>query len=235
MNTKTLRRPAAWPTSPDEARRLQSVLRSRVVTTDRLGPVRYIAGLDAHEAPPEGRMYAAAALLRYPDLALVEATFAVQRVTFPYIPGLLSFREAPVMLAALAKLRTRPDLLFVDGQGIAHPRRLGIAAHIGLLADIPAIGAAKSRLVGRYVEPEPMRGAWSPLMIGDQIVGAVLRTRVSTRPIYVSVGHRISLETAIVYVLACAPRYRIPEPTRVADRLSRLHRTDDLPSGFGLS
>ena len=235
MNTKTLRLPTTWPTSPDEARRLQSVLRSHVVTSDRLGPVRYVAGLDAHEAPHESRMYAAAALLRYPDLAPVETAFAAERVTFPYVPGLLSFREAPVMLAALAKLETKPDLLFVDGQGIAHPRRLGIAAHIGLLADIPTIGAAKSRLVGHYVEPAPTRGAWSPLTVGDQIVGAALRTRASTRPIFISVGHRISLETAIVYVLACAPRYRIPEPTRVADRLSRLHRTDASPGDFGPS
>ena len=167
--------------------------------------------------------YAAVAVLSFPELKLLETSFARRRTDFPYIPGFLSFREAPAMLEALGRLAVHPDLLVVDGQGRAHPRRLGIASHVGLLADLPAIGIGKSRLFGRCNEPGPARGAWTPLMSGREMIGACLRTREGTHPVFVSVGHRISLETAIDIALRCTPRYRISEPIRQADRLSRLH------------
>lgn len=212
-----------WPHTPEAARALQEELAGRVVREDRLGPVRLIAGLDVHYAPAAHLTWAAAALLRFPDLVLIESVLVCRPTDFPYVPGLLSFREAPAMLDALACLSATPDLLMIDGQGIAHPRRLGLAAHVGLLADLPAIGAAKSRLIGRYEEPGADKGAWTPLIHRRETVGAVLRSRAGTRPLFVSTGHRVSLDTAIRYVLACAPRFRLPEPTRLADRLSRLH------------
>jgi deoxyribonuclease V len=142
-----------------------------------------------------------------------------RRVAFPYVPGLLSFREIPVVLDALGKLRHPPDLLLCDGQGYAHPRRFGLACHLGVLTGIPAIGVAKSRLIGEYAEPGSNKGDWSPLMDGGEVIGAVLRTRDNVNPVYVSVGHRIELDAAQRIVLACATRYRLPEPTRLADRL----------------
>jgi deoxyribonuclease V len=133
----------------------------------------------------------------------------------------LSFREAPALLAALACLSLRPDLLFVDGQGIAHPRRFGLASHIGVLADLPTIGVAKSRLLGNFVPPDGERGASAPLMDRSEAIGAALRTRAHVRPVFVSVGHRIALEAALALTLRASPRYRVPEPTRLADQLSR--------------
>jgi deoxyribonuclease V len=214
---------AHWPRTPQAARALQEELAGRVMVEDQLGPVRLIAGLDVHYAPAANLTWGAAALLRFPDLSLVESVLVCRPTDFPYVPGLLSFREAPAMLDALACLSATPDLLMIDGQGIAHPRRLGLAAHVGLLADLPAIGAAKSRLTGRYEEPGEEKGAWSPLIHRRETVGAVLRSRARTRPLFVSVGHRVSLDTAIRFVLDCAPRFRLPEPTRIADRLSRFH------------
>ncbi len=211
----------SWPRDPGAARALQDRLRSQVIREDRLGPVGLIAGADAHYRPNSGTTCAAVALLAYPDLAL-EATAAAQRPTdFPYLSGLLSFREAPALLEALGRLARPPDLLLVDGQGLAHPRRFGLAGHLGVLADIPTIGVAKTRLVGDYDAPAPERGSWSPLRHRGELVGAALTTRRGTRPVFVSVGHRVCLATAIEYVLACAPRYRLPEPVRQADRLSR--------------
>jgi deoxyribonuclease V len=141
-------------------------------------------------------------------------------VRFPYVPGYLSFREIPVVLAALARLRQQPDLILCDGQGIAHPRRVGIASHLGVLTGTPTIGVAKSRLIGEHEEPRAVRGVWSALRDGEELIGAVLRTRVGTKPLYVSIGHRVSLETAIEFVLACTTRYRLPETTRAAHRLA---------------
>jgi len=182
-----------------------------------------VAGLDAHYQTSAGLVWGAAALLTWPDLALAESALACRPLDFPYVPGLLSFREAPALLAALSCLTRRPDLVFVDGQGIAHPRRLGLASHVGVLADLPAIGVAKSRLIGRFAPPGTDRGACTPLTDQDEVIGAVLRTRADTRPVFVSVGHRITLEAAVRMVLEAAPRYRIPEPTRLADKLSRMH------------
>ena len=160
------------------------------------------------------------AVLRYPELDVLETATARCPTTFPYVPGLLSFRELPAVLAALEQLREPPDLLLCDGQGIAHPRRFGIASHLGLLVDIPAIGVAKTRLCGTHAEPPHQRGAWTPLRAGEEIIGAVLRTRIGVKPLYISPGHRIGLETALAYVMRCCTRYRLPETTRHAHRLA---------------
>lgn len=206
-----------------EARNLQERLRARVTKRGRPRNVTLVAGLDAHYQPGAGRVWGCAVLLTWPGLDLVESALASRPLEFPYVPGLLSFREAPALLAALACLSRKPGLLFVDGQGIAHPRRFGLASHVGVEAGIPAIGVAKSRLIGRYEEPPREKGGRSPLRDGTQIVGAVLRTRNGVRPVFVSVGHRIGLEAAVDFVLAATLRYRLPEPTRLADKLSRMH------------
>jgi deoxyribonuclease V len=213
-----------WPGSLAEARLVQQRLRARVIAEDRLGLVRIVAGVDAWIEPAGARIWAAAVALDLPNLELRESVVVCRCVAVPYVPGFLSWREAPAALAALERLRTRPDLLFVDGQGVAHPRRFGLACHIGLFTAVPTIGVAKSRLLGRYEPPGPDLGAWSPLVEGDEIVGAVLRTRSQTRPVFVSVGHRISLGSAVDYVLRCTPAFRFPEPIRLADRLSRVFR-----------
>jgi deoxyribonuclease V len=192
-----------------------------VLAEDRLGVVRRVAGADAHYAG--AHVWAAVVTMTFADLAPVESALIRRALVFPYVPGLLSFREAPAILACLQRLPERPDLLLIDGQGLAHPRRFGLACHVGVLADLPTIGVAKSRLVGTHEEPGIERGAWSPLVDRGETVGAVLRTRRGVRPVYVSVGHRVSLETAIDLVLRCTGRFRLPEPIRAADRLSRRH------------
>ena len=209
-----------WDLSPAAAIRLQQSLRERVETRDRLGKVERVAGVDVG-FEDDGRVTrAAVAVLSFPGLELVDCAVARRPTRFPYVPGLLSFREAPAILAALAALRAPPDLILVDGQGIAHPRRLGIASHLGLAADIPTIGVAKSRLIGTHREPAARRGATAALRDGRETIGTVLRTRAGVRPLYVSIGHRVSLRTALRYVLACTTRYRLPETTRWAHRLA---------------
>ncbi len=209
-----------WKVTPSEARAIQQRLAAQVETADRLDPVQCVAGVDVgFEA--EGRITrAAVAVLHFPSLRPAEQAIARLPTGFPYVPGLLSFREIPAVLAALEKLSRLPDLLLCDGQGLAHPRRFGIACHLGVLTGLPAIGVAKSRLVGTH-EPVPEdKGAWVPLIDGKERIGAVLRTRARVTPLYVSGGHRISLETAIEYVLRCTTRYRLPETTRAAHRLA---------------
>ena len=199
---------------------MQRELRAHLILTDHLEPVRRVAGVDVGFEAAGTVTRAAVAVLRYPELDVLETAIARRPTTFPYIPGLLSFRELPAVLAALEQLREPPDLLLCDGQGIAHPRRFGIASHLGLLVDIPAIGVAKTRLCGTHEEPPNQRGAWTPLWGQGEIIGAVLRTRPGVRPLYVSPGHRISLETALAYVMGCCTRYRLPETTRHAHRLA---------------
>jgi deoxyribonuclease V len=206
---------------PAEAIALQQELAGRVEHADRLGPVRNVCGVDVHYSADGGTAHASAVLLGFPGLELHERAFARRRVSFPYIPGLLSFRELPAALAALAALPSVPDLVLCDGQGIAHPRRCGLASHLGLLADLPCIGVAKRRLVGEHRRPPARRGAWTPLVDAGERVGAVLRTRAGVKPVYVSIGHRISLESAVRYVMACTTRYRLPEPIRGAHRLAQ--------------
>jgi deoxyribonuclease V len=212
-----------WDLDPAEARALQLQLAQQVVREDRLGTIRAVAGVDlGFPKTPDGSVLgrAAVVVLRVPDLDLVEERVVERPVTFPYIPGLLSFREAPVGLAAIGSLETRPDLLLVDGQGLAHPRRCGIACHLGLLLDLPTIGCAKSILVGHAEEPGPDPGDWTPLVHRGETIGAALRTRPKTKPIYVSTGHRVSLASAIELVSQCGRGYRLPEPTRLADRIA---------------
>jgi len=209
-----------WPDTTAEATALQRELSSKVVTEDRLGPVRHVAGIDVGFEQANTITRAAVVVLSYPDLELREQAVARRPVGFPYIPGFLSFREGPAVLDALEKLRITPDLLLCDGQGLAHPRRFGIACHLGLLTDRPSIGVAKSRLVGSHEEVPQERGAWRELIYQGEVVGAVLRTRANTRPLFISVGHRIGLLTAINYVMGCTTRYRLPETTRCAHRLA---------------
>lgn len=217
--------PDDWPSDSDidAAKRLQQRLRSRVVTEGEVGEVRRVAGVDVHVAERTGLTWAAIALLDGESLELVESVLAARPTSFPYVPGYLSFREIPAVLAALALLREPPDLVMVDGQGIAHPRGLGIAAHLGVMIDLPTIGVAKSRLYGRHEEPAATKGSRAPLLARGRVIGSVVRTKDNIRPLYVSVGHRMGLERAVALVLAMATRYRLPEPTRQADKLSRMH------------
>ncbi|MGP1387657.1 MAG: deoxyribonuclease V [Thainema sp.] len=209
-----------WPETAEVAVKIQQDLRSQVITTDQLGSVQYVAGVDAGFEENGTITRAAVVVLSYPDLELVEHAIAHVPTTFPYIPGFLSFREVPAVVAALAQLKTEPDLILCDGQGIAHPRRLGIASHLGLLVDVPTIGVAKSRLIGRHPDVPLEKGNWVPLKDKEETIGAVLRSRTNTKPLYISVGHRISLPTALDYVMACTPKYRLPETTRQADKLA---------------
>lgn len=212
--------PHCWNASIAEAKAIQEQLRGYVITEDRLSAVQSVAGLDVGFDRAATLSRAAIAVLDFPTLELKEQSIAVTPTQFPYVPGLLSFREIPVILEALAKLAAMPDLLLCDGQGIAHPRRLGIAAHLGVLLDIPSIGVAKKRLVGWHGPVPDERGRWVALEHGGERIGAVLRTRVGVKPLYVSPGHRISLSTAIDFVMRCTTRFRLPETTRAAHRLA---------------
>jgi deoxyribonuclease V len=183
-----------------------------------LGPVRAVAGIDASHR--DGSARAAVAVLTFPELELIEHAVTTRPTTFPYIPGLLSFREGPAVLDALEQLKTSPDLLIFDGQGLAHPRRFGLACHLGLLLDRPAIGCAKSRLLGRYEEPGPHQGDYTLLCDKGETIGAAVRTRAGTKPVFVSIGHRVDLPTSVATVLKCCRGYRLPETTRWAHRLA---------------
>ncbi|MEH1945064.1 MAG: deoxyribonuclease V [Nostoc sp.] len=211
----------AWPSTLEEAILIQETLRDRVITEDRLQePIQYVAGVDMGFEADGTISRAAVAVLSFPDLQVIETSLAHRPTTFPYVPGFLSFREIPAVLDALEKIKTTPDIILCDGQGIAHPRRLGIASHLGLLIDMPTIGVAKSRLIGKYEELPETKGSRQPLIYNGETIGVVLRTRTGVKPLYISSGHRISLPTAIDYVLRCTPKYRLPETTRIADRLA---------------
>jgi len=179
-----------------------------------------VAGVDVGFEDQGKTTRAAIAVLDFPSLELVAQAIARRPTSFPYVPGLLSFREIPAVLAALGQLETLPDLLLCDGQGLAHPRRFGIACHLGVLTDIPAIGVAKSRLIGTFGTVPEEKGGWAPLMDREERIGAVLRSRTGTNPLFISTGHRMSLESTIHYVMACTPKYRLPETTRQAHRLA---------------
>ena len=210
----------SWHLTPSAAIALQQRLRSKVVRPGRPREVRTVAGVDVGFERDGGIARAAVAVLSFPQLELVDYAVARQPARFPYVPGLLSFRELPAMLAALDRLQIKPDLILCDGQGLAHPRRFGIACHLGVTCDVPTIGVAKSRLIGEHGEPSERRGAWIPLRDKGETIGAVLRSRTGTRPIYVSIGHRLSLPLAVRYVMACTTRFRLPETTRWAHRLA---------------
>lgn len=209
-----------WDVTPAQARAIQVEGRGRVIAEDRLGDVRRVAGIDVGFEQDGAISRAAVAVLDFPELRLVESAVARLPTRFPYVPGLLSFREIPAALEALGRLSAPPDLLLCDGQGYAHPRRFGLACHLGVLTGLPSIGVAKSRLIGTHGPLPDEKGAWVPLLDGDETIGAVLRTRGGVAPVYVSVGHRVSLPTAVRWVLACTTRFRLPETTRQAHRLA---------------
>lgn len=209
-----------WNLTPPEAIALQQSLRQEISTRDQFDSAQTVAGIDVGFEDGGTITRAAVAVLSFPGLQLVERAIARRPTTFPYVPGLLSFREVPAVLEALGHLKQLPDLLLCDGQGTAHPRRFGIACHIGLLTNQPAIGVGKSLLVGTHSAVPDEKGAWVPLQHKGETIGAVLRTRVGTKPLYISPGHRISLETAIDYVLRCTTKYRLPETTRHAHKLA---------------
>lgn len=200
---------------------LQKQLAFEVIRTDDFEePIKTVAGIDLGYDAKNDTSRAVVVVLSFPELELIESAEALMPIQFPYVPSLLSFRETPVAIKALEKLKTAPDLILCDGQGIAHPRRFGIACHIGLLTDKPSIGVAKSILVGKFENLGEPRGSVAPLISKSEQIGAAVRTKDKTQPVYVSVGHRISLETAVKFVLQCAPKYRLPETTRLADKMA---------------
>ena len=214
-----------WDLSVEEAIALQDRLRPLVshANTLTLDQIRAVAGVDAAYSEREdgkGRARAAVVVLSFPNLEVIEQTTAVVESIFPYVPGLLSFREGPVVLAALARLRTRPDVLLCDGQGYAHPRRFGLACHLGVYLGRPTLGCAKTRYIGAHEEPGPNHGDRAPLLDRDETIGMVVRTRANTKPVFVSIGHQMDLPTAVEVVLRCTRGYRLPEPTRLADQLA---------------
>jgi deoxyribonuclease V len=209
-----------WDVTAQEAIAIQEMLRHEVVRQDRIGDVDTVAGVDVGFEDEGKTTRAAVAVLHFPELELKESAIVRCPTTFPYVPGLLSFREVPAILDALSQLSAIPSLLLCDGQGLAHPRRFGLACHLGLLCDLPSIGVAKSRLIGQHAPVGEIRGKWQPLVDGDEVIGAALRTRTNTKPVFVSIGHRVSLETAIAYARRCTPKYRISEPIRQAHRLA---------------
>lgn len=206
-----------WNLSYKEAIELQKNLAGSVVHKSLRRPPKLIAGIDCALTKDKQKIIGCVVVLSYPDLELLEIKSAIRKLTMPYIPGLLSFREAPACLQAAEKLKLNPDLYLIDGQGIAHPRRLGLAAHLGLFLDKPTIGCAKSRLIGDYEEPALNRGFFSLLKDDKEIIGAVVRTRTNVKPLFISVGHKCTLEDSIKWVLDCAITFRLPEPTRLAD------------------
>jgi deoxyribonuclease V len=209
-----------WDVTPKQAIAIQTRLRDRVIRHDAFEPVRYLAGVDVG-FEDQGRLSrAAVVILDYPSLEQVDQAIARVPTRFPYVPGLLSFREIPALLRAFKKISVIPDIILCDGQGIAHPRQFGIACHLGLILDTPAIGVGKSRLTGVHGKVPALKGRWCPLTRGGEIIGAVLRTRRGVKPVYVSTGHRISLESAIDIVMQCITRYRLPETTRLAHKLA---------------
>jgi deoxyribonuclease V len=227
-----------WNVTPAEAREIQEKLRAEWESEDRLPEIKTVAGLDAafvltgSQAFKKGSRWNAmkdanqaiggVVVFRFPEMIEIERAYAMLPLRFPYVPGFLSFREIPVLLEALGKLRRIPDLLFCDGQGYAHPRRMGLASHLGILLDRPTIGCAKSILIGTHQEPGNKAGSWTPLVdekTKGERIGAAVRTRDGVKPIYISQGHRVSLETAIRLTLAVSDDVRIPRPTRMADQL----------------
>ncbi|MBP1806791.1 deoxyribonuclease V [Rubellimicrobium aerolatum] len=224
-----LHRRHAWDLSPTEAIALQNDLRAEVVA-DRpldLSGLRLVAGVDVSVRNDVSQ--AAVVIATFPDFRVVETALARQPTPFPYVPGLLSFREGPVLEEAFGQLATEPDLFLFDGNGIAHPRRIGIASHMGLWLNRPTIGCAKTRLTGRHAPVPPEKGAWEPLVDKGEVIGAALRTRAGTNPVFISPGHLCDLAGAVELVLRCSLRFRLPEPIRLAHNAAgALERGPDL-------
>ncbi|MDX1693972.1 MAG: deoxyribonuclease V [Ketobacteraceae bacterium] len=209
----------SWDLSKEEALEQQKKLAAKVITNDQIGEVKFVAGVDVAYSKDSDRLIAAVVILDAETLEIIETATAEGINRFPYIPGLFSFRELPPLAKACANLQHRPDLVVCDGQGIAHPRRFGLACHFGVIFDIPTIGCGKTRLIGEYKEPDITRGSVAPLVDHDEVVGNALRTQHGINPIYVSIGHRVSLSTACEWILKLSPQYRLPETTRTADQL----------------
>ena len=206
----------SWRVSTAQALDIQLRLASQVSRGNEVATPRFIAGVDISVNRTQGTATGAVVVLNYPELRLVETKIVTGKLDFPYVPGLLSFREAPLTLAACERLALTPDLILVDGQGIAHPRRMGLASHLGLFLDTPTIGCAKSLLCGSHQVPGEEPGSYAEVVDRDETIGAALRTRLGTKPIYVSIGHKVDLQAAIYWVLECCRGYRLPEPTRLA-------------------
>ncbi len=205
-----------WQVSITRALDIQLKLASRVSRVEEVTTPHFIAGVDISVNKAEGMATGAIVVLNYPELKIVETKIVDGKLDFPYVPGLLSFRESPLILAACEKLTVVPDLILVDGQGIAHPRRMGLASHLGLFLNTPTIGCAKSRLCGSHKMPDNEMGSYADLIDSGEIIGAALRTKLGVKPVYVSIGHKVDLPTAIHWVLECCRGYRLPEPTRLA-------------------
>lgn len=205
-----------WTADTSEAIKIQRTLVNKLSRTGKITKVNLVAGVDISVDRTSGMGTAAIVVLSYPVLDVVEIQTSTGRIKFPYIPGLLSFREIPLLIPAFEKLENVPDIVIVDGQGIAHPRRIGIACHLGLFLNIPTIGCAKSRLIGTYNEPGIKPGNWSVLLDNNDVIGAVLRTKEGVKPVYVSPGHMIDLMSCVDWVMACCRGYRLPEPIRLA-------------------
>ena len=210
-----------WPTDPGQAVVVQKSLAKKVRVENDFNALEIIAGIDVSYDVQKNISRAFVVVMRRDQLKPILSVKAYLPTSFPYIPGFLSFREIPVIIEALQKLPEKPDVLMVDGQGIAHPRRLGIAAHLGVLMDMPAIGVAKSRLTGQYTEPATSKGSQSSLTHYGEKIGVVLRSKNNVKPLFISPGHRIDIETSVDVVMQCVVRHRLPEPTRIADKLSK--------------
>ncbi|GAA3292633.1 endonuclease V [Streptomyces cinereospinus] len=233
--TTTVRVPEGWPGTEEEARAIQDELRRRVVL-DEPGPppgTGHVTGVDVAYDDERDTVAAAAVVLDAATLEVVAEATAVGRISFPYVPGLLAFREIPTVLAALDALPCPPGLVVCDGYGLAHPRRFGLASHLGVLTGLPTIGVAKNPFAFTHADPAPARGSSSPLLAGDEEVGRALRTQEGVKPVYVSVGHRVGLDRACAHVLRLSPRYRLPESTRRADALCRRALRDATTPGTG--
>jgi deoxyribonuclease V len=214
-----------WKLTPKQAIALQKQLSSQIIRYDQMAPPQRIAGIDVGFEATGEITRAVVAVLDFNNLKLLEQAIVRIPTQFPYIPGLLSFREVPAILKAIEELSEKPDLLLCDGQGLAHPRRFGLACHLGLLTDIPSIGVAKTRLIGNHETLPEAKGSWVPLLDRDEVIGAVVRSRSGVKPIYVSIGHRISLNSALDYVLAATTRFKLPETTRAAHHLASVDKT----------
>ena len=202
----------SWDLEPKEAVKCQNLLSKKILFTPTFKRIAIIAGVDASYR--NGFVIGGITILKYPELTILSQEYAIKEIHFPYISGLLTFREGPVLVDLLSKIKLNPDIILFDGQGIAHPRKMGIATHMGLFLDMPTIGCAKSRLVGKYTEPGTRKGCYSLLFHKGEIIGAVVRTRDKTKPLFISPGNHMNLEKAIEITLSCTPKYRIPEPIR---------------------
>ncbi|MBU4128486.1 deoxyribonuclease V [bacterium] len=208
-----------WNVSPREAIKLQEELKEKIILKKGFSEIKRIAGADISFSKKSNRAYSAVIIFSFPELEILEEQHTIGNLSFPYIPGLLTFREGPLLIEAFKKIKIKPDVIIFDGHGIAHPKRLGLATHMGILLDKPTIGCAKSKLIGTYREPERKKGSYSLLKDDGEIIGAALRTRENVSPVFISPGHRIDLKGSIEIVLECLRGYRLPEPTRQAHLL----------------